>query len=67
MPTKRQIAALALIARPDRLLYGSDHVRASHQLALKLLSDLEATMPAIDQDWRTPTTRNAEQLFTTHP
>ncbi|WP_030186765.1 amidohydrolase family protein [Streptomyces sp. NRRL S-813] len=67
MPTKQQIAALAVIARPDHLLYGSDYVWTSHQLALKLLSDLEATMPAIDRDWRALTTRNAQQLFITRP
>jgi hypothetical protein len=27
----------------------------------------DVTMPAIDQDWRAPTTRNATLLFTTRP
>jgi predicted TIM-barrel fold metal-dependent hydrolase len=63
MPSEQQIAALAAVARPERLLYGSDYAWTRRGLALKLLADLDATMPAVDRHWRALTTRNAEQLF----
>jgi predicted TIM-barrel fold metal-dependent hydrolase len=63
MPSEQQIAALAAVARPERLLYGSDYAWTRRGLAVKLLADLDATMPAVDRHWRALTTRNAERLF----
>lgn len=63
MPSDRQIAALAGLARPDRLLYGSDYAWTRSELAQRLLAGLDSAMPAVDQDWRTLTTRNADRLL----
>lgn len=63
MPSKQQIAALTGIARPDRLLYGSDYVWTRHELALHLLASLDSTLADEHENWRALTTRNADLVL----
>ncbi|GAA0368886.1 amidohydrolase [Actinoallomurus spadix] len=63
MPSKQQIAALTGIARPERLLYGSDYAWTQRELALRLLTSLDAAMADGHPDWRSLTTRNAGHLL----
>ncbi|GAA1690643.1 amidohydrolase family protein [Nonomuraea maheshkhaliensis] len=63
MPSKQQIAALAAIAGPDRLLYGSDYAWTRRELALHLLTTLDSTMAGEHEDWRALTTHNANLLL----
>lgn len=63
MPTKLQIAALTSIARPERLLYGSDYAWTRHDLALHLLNSLDSAFADVHENWRSLTTRNADLLL----
>ncbi|GAA1845304.1 amidohydrolase family protein [Actinomadura bangladeshensis] len=67
MPSKQQIAALTGIAGPERLLYGSDYAWTQHDLALHLLTSLDAALADAHRDWRTLTTRNADLLLGQQP
>ncbi|MFB4303761.1 amidohydrolase family protein [Actinomadura sp. NTSP31] len=67
MPSKQQIAALTSIARPERLLYGSDYAWTQHELALRLLASLDSVLADGHPDWRSLTTRNADLLLGQKP
>ncbi|TDD90447.1 amidohydrolase [Actinomadura darangshiensis] len=67
MPSKQQIAALAGIARPERLLYGSDYAWTQRDLALRLLTTLDSALADAHRDWQSLTTRNAELLLSREP
>lgn len=67
MPSRQQIAALTGIARPERLLYGSDYAWTRHDLALHLLTSLDAAMADAHRNWRSLTTRNAGLLLGQQP
>jgi predicted TIM-barrel fold metal-dependent hydrolase len=62
-PSKTQIAALSSIAKPDRLLYGSDYVWTPREHAIHLLHALEKVMVDEHDDWRGLTIGNANTLF----
>jgi predicted TIM-barrel fold metal-dependent hydrolase len=59
-PNTAQLAALATITTPERLLYGSDYSWTRAETALHALSTLDAVMP---ETWRESTTRNAAALL----
>ena len=63
MPSKRQISALTGIARPERLLYGSDYAWTRRELALRLLTSLDSALADEHPHWRSLTTRNADLLL----
>jgi 6-methylsalicylate decarboxylase len=63
MPSKQQLAALTSIARPERLLYGSDYAWTRRELALDLLASLDSVLADGEPNWRSLTTRNAELLL----
>jgi predicted TIM-barrel fold metal-dependent hydrolase len=62
-PSPPQIAALASIARPDRLLYGSDYAWTRREHVVHLLTSLDFALPGRHEDWRALTTRNAGRLL----
>ncbi|GAA4628029.1 hypothetical protein GCM10023196_042710 [Actinoallomurus vinaceus] len=67
MPSKQQIAALTSIARPERLLYGSDYAWTQRELALRLLTSLDSVLADGHQNWRSLTTCNADLLLGQEP
>jgi predicted TIM-barrel fold metal-dependent hydrolase len=62
-PSKPQIAALASIAKPDRLLYGSDYAWTRREHALRLLAALDVAFDGVNAGWRARTTHNANVLL----
>ena len=62
-PSKFQIAALTSIAKPDRLLYGSDYAWTRREHSLHLLTALDVAFDGINAGWRARTTRNADVLL----
>jgi predicted TIM-barrel fold metal-dependent hydrolase len=62
-PSKPQIAALTSIAKPDRLLYGSDYAWTRREHALQLLTSLDVAFEGVNAGWRARTTYNANVLL----
>lgn len=62
-PSKTQITALNSIAKPDRLLYGSDYAWTPREHANQLLHALDTVMADEHDDWRAVTTANANALL----
>jgi predicted TIM-barrel fold metal-dependent hydrolase len=62
-PSKRQIAALTSIAKPGRLLYGSDYARTRREHVLRLLTSLDVAFDGCNAGWRSRTTHNANILL----
>jgi predicted TIM-barrel fold metal-dependent hydrolase len=62
-PSKHQIAALAAIAKPDRLLYGSNYAWTSREHVLRLLTSLDVAFDGRNAGWRSRTTQNANVLL----
>jgi 6-methylsalicylate decarboxylase len=62
-PSKHQVAALTSMAKPDRLLYGSDYAWIPREHVLRLLTSLDVSFDGCNADWRSRTTRNANALL----
>jgi predicted TIM-barrel fold metal-dependent hydrolase len=62
-PSKHQVAALAAIAKPDRLLYGSNYAWTSREHVLHLLTSLDVAFDGYNAGWRSRTTHNANVLL----
>jgi predicted TIM-barrel fold metal-dependent hydrolase len=62
-PSKHQIAALTSIAKPGRLLYGSDYAWTRREHVLRLLTSLDVSFDGCNAGWRSRTTRNANVLL----
>jgi predicted TIM-barrel fold metal-dependent hydrolase len=63
-PSTHQIAALTSIAKPDRLLYGSDYAWTRREHVLHLLTSLDVAFDGCNAGWRSRTTHNANVLLT---
>jgi 6-methylsalicylate decarboxylase len=62
-PSKHQVAALTSMAKPNRLLYGSDYAWTRREHVLRLLTSLDVAFDGCNADWRSRTTRNANALL----
>jgi len=62
-PSKHQIAALTSIAKPGRLLYGSDYAWTRREHDLRLLTSLDVACDGCHAGWRARTTHNANVLL----
>jgi 6-methylsalicylate decarboxylase len=62
-PSKHQIAGLTSIAKPDRLLYGTDYAWVPHEHVLRLLTSLDVAFDGCNAGWRSRTTHNANVLL----
>ncbi|HUB56875.1 MAG TPA: amidohydrolase family protein [Mycobacterium sp.] len=62
-PTKSQIAGLTSMAKPDRLLYGSDYAWTRPEDVLRLLTALDVAFDGCNAGWRSRTTHNANALL----
>jgi predicted TIM-barrel fold metal-dependent hydrolase len=62
-PSEPQIAALTSIAKPDRLLYGSDYAWTRREHVLRLLTSLDVAFEGCNAGWRARTTDNANVLL----
>jgi len=62
-PTDRQMSALAGIAKPEHLLYGSDYAWTRYEQVLRATKALDTVQPPAGQSWRRLTTRNARRLL----
>jgi len=62
-PSKHQIAALTSIAKPDRLLYGSNYAWTRREHVLRLLTSLDVTLDGCNAGWRSRSTSNANILL----
>jgi predicted TIM-barrel fold metal-dependent hydrolase len=62
-PSKHQIAALTSIAKPGRVLYGSDYAWTRPEHVLRLLTSLDVAFDGWNAGWRSRTTRNANVLL----
>jgi 6-methylsalicylate decarboxylase len=62
-PTKSQIAGLTRMAKPDRLLYGSDYAWTRREDVLRLLTALDVAFDGCNAGWRSRTTHNANALL----
>jgi 6-methylsalicylate decarboxylase len=63
IPSKHQVAALAGIAKPGRLLYGSDYGWTRRGHVLRRLTLLDAAFDGCNAGWRSRTTINANVLL----
>ena len=62
-PSDRQMRALASIADPSRLLYGSDYAWTRHEQVLLAIKALDGVEPPAGQPWRELTSQNARALL----
>jgi len=62
-PSKHQIASLTSIAKPRRLLYGSDYAWTRREDVLRLLTSLDVAFDGCNAGWRARTTDNANVLL----
>ena len=62
-PTKSQIVGLTSMAKPDRLLYGSDNAWTRREDVLRLLTSLDVAFDGCNAGWRSRTTHNANILL----
>jgi 6-methylsalicylate decarboxylase len=62
-PSKHQITGLASIAKPDRLLYGSDYAWTRREHVLRLLTSLDVAFDGCNAGWRSRSTHNANVLL----
>ena len=62
-PSKHQIAALTSMAKPNRLLYGSDYAWTRREHVLRLLTSLDVAFDGCNAGWRSRTTHNANALL----
>jgi predicted TIM-barrel fold metal-dependent hydrolase len=62
-PSKHQIAGLTSIAKPDRLLYGSNYAWTRREHVLRLLTSLDVSFDGCNAGWRSRTTRSANALL----
>ena len=63
IPSKHQVAALNSIAKPGRLLYGSDYASIRREHVLRLLTSLDVAFDGCNAGWRSRTTHNANVLL----
>ena len=63
IPSKHQIAGLTSIAKPGRLLYGSDYAWTRREHVLRLLTSLDVAFDGCNAGWRSRTTHNANVLL----
>jgi 6-methylsalicylate decarboxylase len=62
-PSRHQVGALTSMAKPDRLLYGSDYAWIPHKHVLRLLTSLDVSFDGCNADWRARSTHNANVLL----
>jgi predicted TIM-barrel fold metal-dependent hydrolase len=62
-PNPTQLAALATVARPDRLLYGSDYAWTRPDAVASALDGLDTLLKLADAPWREVVAANARALF----